>query len=84
MEIMEIVARVKREPGEKNYSCYMHVDSIKAGVLGQGSSARAAMEDMLSGWNELKADLEKDGKKIADIEILYNFDTGVLFSQLRP
>ncbi len=84
MEIMEIIARVKREPGEKNYSCYMRIDSINAGVLGQGSSARAAMEDMLSGWNELKADLEKDGKKIADIEISYTFDTGVLFSQLRP
>ncbi len=77
---MEIIARVKREPGEKNYSCYMHVDSIKAGVLGQGGSARAAMEDMLSGWNELKADMEEDGKKIPDVEISYAFDIGALFS----
>ncbi len=77
---MEIIAKVERGPGEKNFSCYMHVDSVKAGVLGQGSTARAAMEDMLCGWEEAKADMKQDGIKVPDVEITFSFDIGSLFS----
>jgi len=76
---MEITAKVKREPGEKNFSCFMYVGSVKAGVLGQGSSARTAMDDMLRGWNELEADLKEDGIDVPDLEITYSFDIGALF-----
>ena len=48
---MKVEARVEKEPGEKNFSCYMHIDSLKAAVLGTGSSAKAAIKDMLNGWH---------------------------------
>ena len=39
----KVITKVEREPGEKNFSCYMRVKSVKTDVLGQGSSARAAI-----------------------------------------
>ena len=76
----KVIAKVEREPGEKNFSCYMKVESVKTGVLGQGSSARAAIADMLCGWEEAKKDLQEDGRKVPDIEVAYTFDVGSLFN----
>lgn len=77
---MRVEARVEREPGEKNYSCYMNVASIKANVLGTGSSAKSAMADMLKGWKETTEYLKEEGKKVPVLEIEYSFDIGSLFS----
>lgn len=77
---MKTIAKVEREPGEKNFSCYMHVDSVKASALGQGATARAAMEDMLRGWEETKADLEEDGVRVPELEVTFSFDVGSLFN----
>lgn len=46
---MKVIANVNREPGEKNFSCYMNITKLKTGVLGLGSSAKAAINDMMSG-----------------------------------
>ena len=46
----KVIARVEREVGEKNFSCYMKVKSVNASVLGQGNTASAAIADMLRGW----------------------------------
>ena len=49
---MKVIANVERAPGEKNYSCLLTVKPINGTVLGCGSSAKAAIEDMLRRWNE--------------------------------
>lgn len=77
---MIVIANVKREPGEKNFSCYMNVEKLKTGVLGLGSSAKAAIDDMLSGWQDAVADLKEDGIEVPELEIEYRFDVGSLFS----
>lgn len=77
---MRVIANVKREPGEKNFSCYMNVAELKTGVLGLGSSAKAAIDDMLSGWQDAVADLKEDGIEVPELEIEYRFDVGSLFS----
>lgn len=77
---MIVIANVKREPGEKNFSCYMNVEELKTGVLGLGSSAKAAIDDMLSGWQDAVADLKEDGIEVPELEIEYRFDVGSLFS----
>lgn len=77
---MRVFANVKREPGEKNFSCYMNVVELKAGVLGLGSSAKAAIDDMLSGWQDTVAYLKEDGIEVPELEIEYRFDVGSLFS----
>lgn len=77
---MIVIANVKREPGEKNFSCYMNVEELKTCVLGLGSSAKAAIDDMLSGWQDAVADLKEDGIEVPELEIEYRFDVGSLFS----
>ena len=77
---MKVIANVKREPGEKNFSCYMNITELKTGVLGLGSSAKAAINDMMSGWQDAVADLKEDGIEVPELEIEYRFDVGSLFS----
>lgn len=76
----KVVAKVEREPGERNFSCYMRVASVKAGILGQGSSAKAAITDMLDGWKETAEALKDEGKVAPELNIEYKFDVGSLFN----
>lgn len=76
----KIIAKVEREPGEKNFSCVLKVDSVKVSVLGQGNSAKAAIANMLSGWEETKIDLKNAGIRIPELDIEYTFDVGALFN----
>lgn len=75
-----VVAKVERESGEKNFSCYMRVASVKAGVLGQGSSAKAAIKDMLDGWKDTAEALRDEGRDVPELDIEYKFDVGSLFN----
>ena len=75
-----VIAKVKREVGEKNFSCYMKVESVNAAVLGQGNTARAAIADMLQGWKDTMEDLKNDGIEVPAISIEYAFDIGALFN----
>lgn len=77
---MKVIASVQRQVGEKNYSCYMRVDSMKASSLGYGASAKSAMMDMLKGWEEVKTDLMEDGKEVPNLEVEYAFDIPSLFN----
>lgn len=77
---MKVIANVEREPGEKNFSCHMNVERLKTGVLGCGSSAKAAIADMLSGWRDAAEDLREDGTDVPELDIEYRFDVGSLFS----
>lgn len=77
---MKVIANVKIEPGEKNFSCYMNITELKTGVLGLGSSAKAAINDMMSGWQDAVADFKDDGIEAPELEIEYRFDVGSLFS----
>ena len=76
----KVIARVEREVGERNFSCYMKVESVNASVLGRGNTANAAIADMLRGWEDIKTDLKDDGVGIPSIDIEYTFDIGALFN----
>lgn len=77
---MKVIANVVKEPGEKNYSCLLEVKTVKGTVLGCGSSANAAIEDMLEGWNESAEFLREEGEEVPTLEIEYRFDVGSLFN----
>lgn len=77
---MKAEARLKKEPGEKNFSCYLRIEDLKCSILGQGSSVKAAIKDMESGWNDMKEELKDEGKEIPELEISYKFDIGSLFN----
>lgn len=76
----KVIARVEREVGERNFSCYMKVESVNASVLGRGNTANAAIADMLQGWEDIKTDLKDDGVGIPSIDIEYTFDIGAFFN----
>ena len=78
--MMKVHATVEREPGEKNFSCLLEIDSIKSSVLGVGNTAKQAIEDMQSGLNDLKEYFKDEGKPMPELEIEYRFDIGALFS----
>lgn len=77
---MKVIANVEREPGEKNFSCHMNIEELKTGVLGLGSSVKAAISDMLSGWQDAIANFNEDGIEVPELEIEYRFDVGSLFN----
>lgn len=77
---MKAIANVVREPGEKNYSCLLTVESMRGTVLGCGSSAKAAIADMLRGWGETADYMREEGKEVPALDIEYRFDVGSLFS----
>ena len=77
---MKATAKVEREIGEKNFSCYMDVVSEGCSVLGTGNSAKSAMEDMLKGWEDMRDCLVSEGRDVPELEIEYIFDIGSLFS----
>lgn len=76
----KVVAKVERENGDRNFSCYMKVGSIHVGVLGQGNTAKAAIAYMLRGWEDIKTDLKDDGVGVPSIDIEYTFDIGAFFN----
>ena len=79
-DMEKVIAKVEREPGEKNFSCVLKVESVKVNVLGQGNTAKAAIADMLSGWEDAKIDLKEDGVNVPELDIEYTFDVGSLFN----
>ncbi len=76
----KVIARVEREVGERNFSCYMKVESVNASVLGQGNTASAAIVDMLQGWKDTKEYLKEEGIEVSPVDIEYTFDIGALFN----
>lgn len=79
-DMEKVIAKVEREPGERNFSCVLKVASVKVNVLGQGNTAKAAIADMLSGWEDAKTDLKEDGVNVPELDIEYTFDVGSLFN----
>lgn len=78
--MIKVIANVEREPGEKNFSCHMNVEALKTGILGTGTSAKAAIADMQNGWHDVTDELKEENKEIPVLDIEYRFDVGALFS----
>lgn len=73
-------AQLTKEPGEKNFSCQLHVPELKASVLGVGSNVKAAIKDMESGWADTAETYKQQGKEVPELNISYRFDVGSLFN----
>ena len=73
---MKVYATIEREPGEKNFSCLLEIDSLKSSVIGTGETIEQAMEDMQSGLNDLKEYFKDEGKPMPELEIEYRFGIG--------
>lgn len=64
---------------DRNYSCFMEGKNNDWGVVGAGSTVRKAMESFYDGVEEMKADLEENGKQMPDVRFNFIMDVGSLF-----
>lgn len=75
----KVTIKVEKQPGEKNFSCYMVEDMPGFGLSGFGKTARDAMNDIILARDETKSIFEEDGKQFPELEFEYQFDMGSLF-----
>lgn len=75
----KVTIQVEKQPGEKNFSCYMVDDMPGFGLSGYGKTARDAMRDICNSRDETKELFEQEGKQFPDLEFEYKFDMGALF-----
>ncbi len=57
------------------FSCYMKESVPYFALFGYGKSAEEARNDMLTSYEEIKADLAKEGKKVTELEFVWHYDT---------
>ena len=75
----KVTIQVEKQPGEKNFSCYMVDDMPGFGLTGYGKTARDAMRDICIARDETKEIFEEEGKQFPELEFEYKFDMGSLF-----
>lgn len=69
------------ESGKDYYSCFMTgADDLKFGLIGDGKTVRAAMEDLLMADKEMRESYEEEGKEYPDLEFHFVFDVGAFFN----
>ncbi len=59
---------------DEQFSCYMKESVPDFALFGYGKSAEEARADMLVAYNEIKAELEKEGKTPVELEFVWHED----------
>lgn len=69
------------ESGKGGFSCFMANDSddLNFGIIGDGKTARAAMNDFLVAEKEMREFYEEEGKEFPDLEFRFVLDVGSFF-----
>lgn len=62
------------------FSCYMKQSVPEFALFGYGNSAAEAKQDMLAGFNDIKALLAEEGKPVPDFEFCYHYDMKSFFN----
>lgn len=75
----KVIIQVEKQPGEKNFSCYMVESMPGFGLSGFGKTAREAIEDICVARDETREIFEEEGKAFPELEFEYRFDMGSLF-----
>lgn len=75
----KVTINVEKGPGSKNFSCFMVEDVLNFGLSGFGSTAKDAIKDLYVAKDEMKEELEKEGKEMPNLIFTFKFDVGSLF-----
>ena len=70
---------VEKGKGERNFSCFATENIEKCGLLGYGSTAREAMDDIKVSAQECKEIVEERGGEWPELEYSFIFDIGAFF-----
>lgn len=75
-----VTVKVEKQPGEKNFACYVLEDTPGFFLTGFGESAKEAIEDMYIAEQELRESMEEEGKEMPELEYNFKFDIGSFFN----
>lgn len=78
-EKKKILAIVERGKGKRNFACFTPETIGKTTLIGTGSSAREAMEDIKVCLQESIDYAAEKGETFPDVEFDYRFDVGSFF-----
>ena len=69
------------ESGNGGFSCFMANDSddLNFSLIGDGKTAKAAMEDFLIADKEMRESFEEDGKEYPNLDFRFVLDVGSFF-----
>mgnify|MGYP002515637652 FL=1 len=68
------------ESDKNGFSCFMTgADDLKFGIVGDGKTAREAMEDFRDAYREMREEEESHGETLPDIDFNFIFDVGAFF-----
>ena len=76
---MNVTINVEKGPGSKNFSFFMVEDVQDFGLSGFGPTAKDAIKDLYVAKDEIKEELEKEGKEMPNLNFTFKFDVGSLF-----
>jgi len=74
------VTVIIEQNGKGRYSAYIKDDRIKFGILGEGKTVEATIEDFKIGYEEMKETYLAEGKKFQDLEFNFKYDTASFLS----
>ncbi len=77
---MCVTVQVEKQPGEKNFSCFVVDDTPGFLLTGYGYSAKEAIEDLYVAEKEMREILEEQGKEMPELEFKFRFDIGSFFN----
>ncbi|MGP1465268.1 MAG: pilus assembly protein HicB [Prevotella koreensis] len=70
---------VERGRGKRNFSCFATEDVNNCGLVGYGTTAREAMEDIMETVKEYRQMAQEKHEDFPDVEFEYRFDIGAFF-----
>lgn len=71
--------KVEKGKGSRNFACFMEEIMPDFGLAGYGATAKEAIDDFYATRDEIKEELEMEGKKMPDLRFKFSFDLGSLF-----
>ena len=79
---MARIVTVVVESGKGGFSCFMSKDSddLNFGIIGDGKTVQAAMDDFYVCRDEEKKFFEEEGREFPDLEFRFVFDVGAFFN----
>ena len=75
MKVTVIIEKAK----DGYYSCFVEDDLPGFGLSGFGETAKAAKEDMLKAYEEIKEIQAEEGKVVPELEFTYKYDLQSFF-----
>lgn len=77
--LLKKVTEIMEKAKDGYYFCYVEEDLPGFGLSGFGETAKAAKEDMMKAYQEIKEMQEEEGEEMPELEFFYKYDMQSFF-----